>query len=148
MYRLPARGMQVTRRLLSRLDASLRVRWQRLSGQRPAVQVSTPRLVLGNRYGAHTVCPSGLNASSVVYSVGVGEDASFDVALIERFGLEVHAFDPTERSLSWVRAQQLPKGFHMNAVALGTSDGVARIFQAQQPEVRLAFDPTSCWCQR
>lgn len=109
------------------------MRWQRLSGQRPGVQVECERLTLGDEYGAHTVCPTGLCSTSVVYSAGVGEDASFDVALIRRFGLTVHAFDPTQRSLDWVRGQRLPAAFRMNAFALGTRDGTTQFYKPSNP---------------
>lgn len=42
----------------------------------------------------------GLGQGSVVYSAGAGEDLSFDVALAERFGCEVHIFDPTPRAVT------------------------------------------------
>lgn len=116
-----------------RVRRAFRVRFQRLTKQRPAVQVVRECLQLGSVYGAHTVCPTGLSASSVVYSAGVGCDASFDTALIERFGLVVHAFDPTEASVAWVRSQSLPPEFRMNAVAVGTYDGVARFFKPATP---------------
>jgi FkbM family methyltransferase len=109
-------------------------RWGDRRGPRVAVQVNRPHLVLGSTYGAHTVCPDGLGPESVVYSFGVGEDVSFDVALIERFGMQVHAFDPTERSLQWVSTQNLSPNFRMNAAALGTYDGTARFFKPKNPK--------------
>jgi FkbM family methyltransferase len=109
-------------------------RWRDQRGPRVAVQVERQHLVLGSQYGAHTVCPDGLGPDSVVYSFGVGEDVSFDLALIERFGAQVHAFDPTERSLQWVSTQKLPANFHMNAAALGTYDGTARFFKPKNPK--------------
>jgi len=36
-------------------------------------------------------------ATAVVYSLGIGEDISFDLALIEKYGARVHAFDPTPK---------------------------------------------------
>src|SRR5437870_565224 len=40
-------------------------------------------------------CPEGLGAESVVYSGGVGNDISFEHALVERFGCSVTLFDPS-----------------------------------------------------
>ena len=40
-------------------------------------------------------CPEGLGAGSVVYSGGVGNDISFEHALVERFGCSVTLFDPS-----------------------------------------------------
>ena len=40
--------------------------------------------------------PAGMfDAHSVVYSGGLGEDASFDLDLISRYSCQVWAFDPT-----------------------------------------------------
>jgi FkbM family methyltransferase len=102
-------------------------------GPRIALQTERPSLTLGSEYGEHTVCPDGLGADSIVYSVGVGQDVSFDRALAERFGLTVHAFDPTPASVAWVEAQDLPGYFRMNAIGLGTEDGTARFFKPSDP---------------
>ena len=34
----------------------------------------------------------------MVYSFGVGQDISWDLAMIERFGVTVHAFDPAKNT--------------------------------------------------
>lgn len=81
--------------------------------------------VLGTEYGAHAVCPDGLTEGSVMYSVGLGEDISFDLELIERTGLTVHGFDPTPRSLEWLGNQDLPGTFHVHSEGLAHYDGTA-----------------------
>ena len=60
---------------------------------------------IGSEYGGWDVNTETIDKHSTVYSFGVGEDASFDIALIEKFGLTVHAFDPTPRSIEWVRGR-------------------------------------------
>jgi len=87
----------------------------------------------GSTYGGWTICPEGLDSKSTVYSFGVGEDVSFDLAMIERFGLCVHAFDPTPRSVAWVRSQSLPAQFVFHEVGLLDFDGVARFAQPEVP---------------
>ena len=75
----------------------------RVLGRDPNVKVQradVPCELLGTEYGGHTLATAGLHTGSVVYSFGVGEDVSFDVALIQRFGSIVHAFDPTPRGSS------------------------------------------------
>lgn len=58
---------------------------------------------LGTDYGGWFI-PVGLfNASSLCYCFGAGEDISFDVELIKRFGCQVFTFDPTPRALAYVR---------------------------------------------
>jgi FkbM family methyltransferase len=46
-----------------------------------------------------TILTRHLNPGSVVYSGGVGEDISFELELIDRFGLSVHVFDPSPMAL-------------------------------------------------
>jgi FkbM family methyltransferase len=80
---------------------------------------------IGSAYGSHTVVRDGLDARAVVYSFGVGEDASFDLGLIERYGCMVHAFDPTERSVAWARANVDHLLWKLHPVGLAASDGEA-----------------------
>ena len=64
-----------------------------------------------------------LNRESVIYSVGVGSNIDFDVELINSFGATVHAFDPTPRSIEWVKNQQLPKHFIFHPFGLSAENG-------------------------
>ena len=59
--------------------------------------------------GSHgwVIDESKISKDSVVYSIGVGSNIDFDIALIEKFNLVVHAFDPTPRSIKWVESQSL-----------------------------------------
>lgn len=83
--------------------------------------VSTERF--GTEFGAWEVVTAEVGSSSIVYSFGVGNDVSFDVALIERFGLTVHAFDPTPQCVKWVHEQGLPSDFVMHEVGIADFDG-------------------------
>ena len=64
-----------------------------------------------------------LNKESVIYSVGVGSNIDFDLELINSFGATVHAFDPTPRSIEWVKNQQLPKHFIFHPFGLSAENG-------------------------
>lgn len=88
---------------------------------------------LGNEYGGWAITPAGLNRASVVYSFGIGEDISFDLAMIERFGCTVHAFDPTPRSIAWCRAQKLPPGFILHEYGVAAHDGEVSFFAPDNP---------------
>jgi FkbM family methyltransferase len=55
------------------------------------------------RYGGWTFDTTGITAASVVYSVGVGEDASWDKHMISTFGCKVFAFDPTPKASRYVK---------------------------------------------
>jgi FkbM family methyltransferase len=87
--------------------------------------VRVPRLHLGHRGVDWCLCPTGLGPDSIVYSFGVGEDVSFELALIEQFNLRIQAFDPTPRSLAWLRGQAVPPGLVLHEFGLAAWDGVA-----------------------
>jgi hypothetical protein len=72
-----------------------------------SVRVECPQVHHGS-YGGWVVNPELIRADSVVYSFGLGEDVSFDLALIETYGVEVHGFEPDPRSLEWLAAQTFP----------------------------------------
>jgi FkbM family methyltransferase len=91
---------------------------------KPEVNVSSLRL--GSIYGGWTICTEvGLGLNSVILSVGVGEDISFDLGLIKTFGCQILAFDPTPRSIEWLKTQHLPKEFQFFPWGLGATDGFA-----------------------
>jgi len=77
----------------------------------------------GTEYGGYWLDSSRMNRSAVVYSLGIGEDISFDLSLIERFGVEVEAFDPTPKVKKWLAEQSLPPQFHFHATGITGHDG-------------------------
>jgi len=92
---------------------------------RVPVQSDCNRLFLGTEYGGWCICPDRINANSVIYSFGVGQDISWDLAMIEQFGVTIHAFDPTPKSIAWVQSQKLPPQFHFHEYGIATFDGTA-----------------------
>jgi FkbM family methyltransferase len=77
---------------------------------------------LGSEYGGWTVIPELIDSGSVVYSVGVGSDITFDRALIERFGCTVHSFDPTPMAREWIAEQEVPPEFVFHPIGLADTD--------------------------
>lgn len=59
----------------------------------------------------------------MVYSFGIGRTLDFDLALIDRHTVTVHAFDPTPASIQWVRSQELPPTLIPHEVGLAHFDG-------------------------
>jgi FkbM family methyltransferase len=98
-----------------------------------SVQTREAAVSLGAEGAAWSICPTGLGRDSIVYSVGIGTDISFDLALIERYGVTVHAFDPTPKSIAWLRTQQLPARFNWRQVGLAAYDGQASFFPPDNP---------------
>ena len=86
-------------------------------------EIDCPHVRLGSEYGGWYVRPDWITSDSVVMSVGVGSDVTFDLEMIERFGCTVHAFDSTPKSVEWVRAQRLPREFTFHEFGLAGHDG-------------------------
>jgi FkbM family methyltransferase len=87
------------------------------------VELARPWFAAGARSGVWVVDPTGLGRDSTVYSFGTGDNIAWDLAMIERFGCDVHAFDPTPRAIAWLAAQALPPQFHFAALGIGARDG-------------------------
>ena len=100
----------------------------------PYLTHNLPVQRLGSVYGGWSITPAGLNAELIVYSVGIGEDISFDLALMAQFNCRVFAFDPTPKSLEWLKRQELPEGFQSFAVGLADYDGQAEFFAPPNSE--------------
>jgi FkbM family methyltransferase len=96
-------------------------------------QIRCETVWLGNPGARWCVCTDGLSAESVVYSAGVGEEISFDLGLIQRFGMRVHAFDPTPRSIAWVGDQALPEEFVFHPYGIAELDGRCRFSAPENP---------------
>ncbi len=93
-----------------------------------------PKESFGSDYGGYELITAGLDVDSIAYSFGVGEDASFDVALIKRFGLVVHAFDPTPKSMEWVKKQGFSGRFIMHEYGIADFDGTASFKPPENPD--------------
>jgi len=104
------------------------------TGWYPPRDYTAETLHLGSSYGGWTILPQLLSSKSIVYSFGVGEDISFDLELIGRYGCAIHAFDPTPKSLRWIEEQTLPREFVMHQYALARTDGALELFAPANAE--------------
>lgn len=87
---------------------------------------------IGTDYGGWTVPDSLIGDSWTVYSAGVGNDASFDLGLIERYGCTVHAFDPTPSSIRYVQALAVdPTRFRFYPWGLWSEDRKIPLYAAK-----------------
>jgi FkbM family methyltransferase len=97
------------------------------------VQVKCDMALMGNEGARWAIHPTELSGKSVVYSFGVGEDISFDLELIQRFGVTVHAFDPTPRTVRWMRTRPVPEKFIFHEYGIADFDGLSRFFPPENP---------------
>jgi len=88
----------------------------------------------GSDYGGWDIITANIDCDSIVYSFGVGEDASFDTALIEKFDLTIHAFDPTPKSIKWVKRQGFPDQFVMHEYGIASFDGTVSFNPPENPD--------------
>ena len=102
-------------------------------------QCAAATMTLGEGDGQWTFSVEGLAPGTVVYSFGIGRNVSFELALIERFGAAVHAFDPTPVALEWVKRQALPPGLTVHEIGIADYDGTARF----APPRRASWDSFS-----
>jgi len=86
-------------------------------------KVAVDHIVLGSEYGRWPLLPAMTSDRSVVYSFGVGEDITFDLAAIERFHCQIYAFDPTPRSVKWIKDQPTPPEFHFHEFGIDAKPG-------------------------
>jgi FkbM family methyltransferase len=100
---------------------------------RTCPQRNCATLTLGGDGAEWTLCPDTLCSNSVIYSAGVGEEISFDLEIIRRFGAIVHAFDPTPRSIEWIKAKSLPEKFVFHPYGVAAKDGVYKFNPPTNP---------------
>lgn len=91
----------------------------------PEVRIEKRRF--GTFYGGWVLSPSAFRGRSpLVYSFGLGEDISFDLAMITEFDAAVHGFDPTPTQSDWAHRKDLPTKFHFHEIGLAGRDGTAK----------------------
>ncbi len=77
----------------------------------------------GSSYGGWAIRANSLRADSIVVSVGLGQDISFDQSIIEKYGCQVYGFDPTPASLLWIQSHWTHPRFTVHGIALSDRDG-------------------------
>ena len=110
-------GFRLAKRRLKAL-AGLDV-WQQ-------AELALPTVRLGDAGGRWAIATEGLGPDTIVYACGVGTDISFERELIARYGVTVHAFDPTPVALEWAAGQRLPERFRLHPWGVADYDGTAR----------------------
>lgn len=89
---------------------------------------------LGSDYGGWVIPTTLLSHDSICYCVGVGEDITFDLELIARYGCQVFAFDPTPRAMRYMEDQTRNiYQFHFFALGLWSKDEKCKFFAPRNP---------------
>lgn len=84
---------------------------------------------LGNAYGGWVIPVGSIEANSICYCVGCGEDISFDVALINQYACAVDGIDPTPKAVEFVKREtQNQPLYRLHEVALWSEAGSMKFF--------------------
>lgn len=82
----------------------------------------------GTDYGGFYVDVSLIKPSSTLFSFGVGEDMSFDLAVHNLGVKNIHLFDPTPKAIAFVKSQNLPAAFSFHPFGLSDQNEKATFF--------------------
>jgi FkbM family methyltransferase len=89
---------------------------------------------LGNKTNQWVICPDHIDKGSVVYLFGAGTDISFDTELVEKFGVNVHIFDPTPKSIEFVKARNPGPFVHFDPTGLADFTGETLFYLPENPD--------------
>lgn len=106
------------------------------------IQVDVRKERLGGKNASWVISPNTLSSNSVVYSLGVGNEIQFDLQLIEKYSVQVYAFDPTPGSVAWINRQKLPEQFHFIDWGVMDYDGLAQFQQFEGVQFRTRISDT------
>jgi FkbM family methyltransferase len=84
---------------------------------------------LGSLYGGWTIPVEIFDRSSICYCIGAGEDITFDLELIRRFGSQIFSYDPTPRAATHVQSLAANLGqYHFFPVGIWDENRIMRFY--------------------
>ena len=78
----------------------------------------------GSSYGGWWIVPDNIDNELIIFSVGLGEDISFDIAMMETYNCKVYGFDPTPKSIKYIESMQLDDRFSLYKYAVSDTNGI------------------------
>lgn len=87
----------------------------------------------GSEFGGWWLETAGLGPHSNIISAGVGEDVTFDLALIEQFGCSILALDPTPKAVAYAATLSHIADFQFQPYGLAAEDGEITLAPPQNP---------------
>lgn len=89
---------------------------------------------IGTNYGGWITPIDLIKKQSICYCVGIGEDISFDLGIIRRFGCQVYGFDPMPRAKLHVQKHaENVNEFHFFDNGLWDKDEVVKLYAHSNP---------------
>ena len=116
-----------------KLRRAVRRRWFERRIAALPMDDSVDMVHLGTPYGGWFIPDGAVDSSWTCWCVGAGQDISFDLALIERYGVRVRCFDPLPEYGAFARheARDAP-GFTFHEVAITPADGPLTMYSVSE----------------
>lgn len=90
---------------------------------------------IGSVYGGWVIPDGIINNNSVCYCVGVGEDISFDLGLIDKYRCKIYAYDPTPRAIEYANSTASSiKNYHFFPLGIWDEDETIKFYAPANPE--------------
>ena len=126
---------QVPRKIAARFSTFLYKLWGKDSITGAKIFPREDLKEIGSDYGGWVVPTRRLGPDSICYCVGCGEDITFDLGLIDRFGCHVYGLDPTPRAMVHVKkvAAGNPK-YHFFDIGLWDKEDMLNFFAPKNPD--------------
>lgn len=125
-YRLNVKSAKRKKELAQEIDPA------KVTHLKPQVNCTTKWY--GSSYGGFFIHPDLVNQNSIVYSIGIGKDISFDLKCIQEHQCSVYGFDPTPKSINWIKSQQLDPRFHFHEYGIATETGTQTFYLPAHPK--------------
>ena len=108
----------------------------KITGKFSHLKISVPlkHVWHGSTYGGFYLSPELLNKKSIVYSFGIGEDVSFDNAVIKNYDCTVFAFDPTPKSINFIKQLNPNKKFFFYGFGISSKSEFVDFYLPNNPE--------------
>jgi FkbM family methyltransferase len=81
----------------------------------------------GSEYGGWPIAANSLDQGSIIVDIGLGEDISFSESLVKKYGCHVYGFDPTPKSIEYVKNRRSPN-FSLFEVGVAAERGEATFY--------------------
>mgnify|MGYP003110335940 CR=1 FL=1 len=89
---------------------------------------------LGTDYGGWAICLDLVPSESLIISAGVGEDISFDEALITLKKCKILGIDPTPKSHQYIETLNPPNFTLLKGALVGGGESTVKIFKQKNPD--------------
>ena len=93
----------------------------------------TVKVMVAEHYVCRDVLPNSKKEPCVVYDMGIRQNPGFGKEMAEKFGCEVHAFDPSpvaNEDMEWMKEHGLDTlpNYHWHSYGAGGKDGLIDLY--------------------